>query len=78
MREMPTEGEMKPRDKYSVFDRKVRGYRKGVHSEFYSCPFIFFGVGEDDGDGCEEGWEAWKHERTFVKLLSWEIFVLTR
>ena len=31
--EMPTEGEMLPRDKYSMFDRKEKGYRKGVHSE---------------------------------------------
>ncbi|QIW94533.1 hypothetical protein AMS68_000051 [Peltaster fructicola] len=29
--DMPTEAEMLPRDKYSMFDRKVRGYRKGVH-----------------------------------------------
>jgi hypothetical protein len=29
--EMPTEAEMLPRDKYSMFDKKVRGYRKGVH-----------------------------------------------
>lgn len=30
--EMPTEGEMLPKDKYSVFDRKVKRYRKGIHS----------------------------------------------
>lgn len=29
--EMPTEAEMLPRDKYTMFDKKVRGYRKGVH-----------------------------------------------
>ena len=29
--EMPTESEMLPRDKYTMFDRKARGYRKGVH-----------------------------------------------
>jgi len=29
--EMPTEADMLPRDKYTMFDRKVRGYRKGVH-----------------------------------------------
>ncbi|KAF2159369.1 hypothetical protein M409DRAFT_30119 [Zasmidium cellare ATCC 36951] len=29
--EMPTEQEMLPRDKYTMFDKKVRGYRKGVH-----------------------------------------------
>lgn len=30
--EMPTEQEMLPKDKYSVFDRKVKRYRKGIHS----------------------------------------------
>lgn len=29
--DMPTEQEMLPRDKYSIFDKKVRGYRKSVH-----------------------------------------------
>lgn len=29
--EMPTEAEMLPRDKYTMFDRKAKGYRKGVH-----------------------------------------------
>ncbi|KAF2768355.1 hypothetical protein EJ03DRAFT_344008 [Teratosphaeria nubilosa] len=29
--EMPPEAEMLPRDKYTMFDRKQRGYRKGVH-----------------------------------------------
>jgi hypothetical protein len=31
--EMPTEEEMLPKDKYTVFDRKVKRYRKGLHSE---------------------------------------------
>ncbi|KAG9251522.1 mitochondrial 54S ribosomal protein YmL31 [Emericellopsis atlantica] len=30
-REMPTEAEMLPRDKYTVFDRKAKRYRKGIH-----------------------------------------------
>ena len=30
--EMPTEPEMLPRDKYSMFDRKAKRYRKGIHS----------------------------------------------
>ena len=34
--EMPTEAEMEPRDKYTIFDRKAKGYRKGVHSK--GCP----------------------------------------
>lgn len=33
--EMPTEQEMLPRDKYSMFDRKAKHYRKGVHSWSY-------------------------------------------
>ena len=36
--EMPREEEMRPKDKYTVFDRKVRGYRKGIHSEFLDFP----------------------------------------
>ncbi len=32
--EMPTEQEMRPKDKYTMFDRKEKNYRKGVHSEF--------------------------------------------
>ena len=30
--EMPTEAEMLPRDKYTMFDRKAKRYRKGIHS----------------------------------------------
>ncbi|PFH61031.1 hypothetical protein XA68_18396 [Ophiocordyceps unilateralis] len=29
--EMPTEQEMQPRDKYTIFDRKAKRYRKGIH-----------------------------------------------
>ncbi|ORY12977.1 mitochondrial ribosomal protein subunit L31 [Clohesyomyces aquaticus] len=29
--EMPVEQEMLPKDKYTVFDRKVKRYRKGIH-----------------------------------------------
>lgn len=32
--EMPSEGEMVPKDKYTMFDRKEKRYRKGIHSEF--------------------------------------------
>lgn len=32
--EMPTEQEMMPKDKYTIFDRKEKGYRKGIHSTF--------------------------------------------
>jgi hypothetical protein len=30
--EMPTEPQMLPKDKYTIFDRKVKKYRKGIHS----------------------------------------------
>ena len=30
--EMPTEAEMKPKDKYTIFDKKHKKYRKGLHS----------------------------------------------
>ena len=33
---MPTEAEMLPKDKYTMFDRKVKRYRKGIHSMFCS------------------------------------------
>ncbi|KAL8647254.1 MAG: hypothetical protein Q9226_006509 [Calogaya cf. arnoldii] len=29
--EMPSEEEMRPKDKYTVFDRKEKRYRKGIH-----------------------------------------------
>lgn len=32
--EMPREEEMLPKDKYTMFDRKEKKYRKGVHSTF--------------------------------------------
>ena len=32
--EMPTEAEMRPKDKYTIFDRKEKGYRKGIHSQY--------------------------------------------
>jgi len=31
--EMPKEEEMVAKDKYTVFDRKAKRYRKGIHSE---------------------------------------------
>jgi len=34
--EMPTEAEMLPRDKYTMFDRKAKRYRKGIHSMWLS------------------------------------------
>jgi hypothetical protein len=31
--EMPIEQEMLPKDKYTIFDRKEKKYRKGIHSK---------------------------------------------
>lgn len=31
--EMPREEEMLAKDKYTIFDRKEKKYRKGIHSE---------------------------------------------
>lgn len=35
--DMPTEQEMLPRDKYTMFDRKEKKYRKGIHSKSRRC-----------------------------------------
>lgn len=32
--EMPVEQEMVPKDKYTIFDRKEKKYRKSIRSEF--------------------------------------------
>lgn len=41
--EMPTEAEMLPRDKYTMFDRKAKRYRKGIHSMLFSGTLKCFG-----------------------------------
>jgi len=55
---MPTEEEMLPKDKYTVFDRKVKRYRKGIHSEltFNSGRYL---VGKTDFSlqNCQSGRE---------------------
>jgi hypothetical protein len=33
--EMPTEAEMRPKDKYTMFGRYEKDYRKGIHSESF-------------------------------------------
>ncbi|KJR85853.1 mitochondrial 54S ribosomal protein YmL31 [Sporothrix schenckii 1099-18] len=43
--EMPKEEEMQARDKYTIFDRKAKRYRKGIHSTFG----LLTDEGEDDG-----------------------------
>ncbi|KAG8531377.1 uncharacterized protein KY384_003006 [Bacidia gigantensis] len=48
--EMPTQEEMKPKDKYTIFDRKVKGYRKGVHSEYGPFLVLLLGTAVKTGD----------------------------
>lgn len=40
---MPTEAQMQPRDKYTMFDRKEKRYRKGIHSMLFL--FSRYGMG---------------------------------
>ena len=51
---------MRPRDKYSMFDRKEKGYRKGVHSEFFPLFNLCFVEGSW-GEG------RWMSERWFFR-----------
>lgn len=44
---MPTEAEMLPKDKYTMFDRKEKRYRKGIHSRFWKFGYAVYG---DDAD----------------------------
>ena len=39
--EMPTEAEMLPKDKYTMFDRKAKRYRKGIHSTIHLLPLPY-------------------------------------
>ena len=39
--EMPREQEMLPKDKYTIYDRKEKTYRKGIHSMFFFFSFRF-------------------------------------
>lgn len=43
LEEMPREEEMRPKDKYTMFDRKAKRYRKSVHStSILLCwPYLF-------------------------------------
>jgi hypothetical protein len=43
--EMPTEQEMLPKDKYTVFDRKVKRYRKGIHSKSHTISPWEYAIG---------------------------------
>lgn len=39
--EMPREEEMLPKDKYTIFDRKEKKYRKAIHSAFAAYLVLF-------------------------------------
>jgi hypothetical protein len=43
--EMPVEEEMLPKDKYTMFDRKEKKYRKGIHSMAWSSVLFLSLVG---------------------------------
>lgn len=44
--EMPREEEMLPKDKYSIYDRKERNYRKGIHSKSLClCIALYLRIG---------------------------------
>jgi hypothetical protein len=47
--DMPTEAEMEPRDKYTIFARNERNYRKGGHSKLEPVAAAAAGKGADDG-----------------------------
>ena len=54
--EMPTEAEMLPRDKYTMFSRTAKRYRKGIHSTLirrlgYGADWFILGL------------SAWPHSR---------------
>lgn len=38
--EMPREEEMLAKDKYTIFDRKEKKYRKGIHSMLHAVFFV--------------------------------------
>ena len=51
---MPREGEMRAKDKYTMFDRKEKTYRKGVHSESpEELSFCILKLEAEFGKGCE-------------------------
>ena len=49
--EMPVEQEMVPRDKYTIFDRKEKKYRKSIRSEFL---LVGFSEGGREADNIAE------------------------
>lgn len=42
---MPREEEMLPKDKYTIFDKKERKYRKGIHSKWSTGVLLYVTCG---------------------------------
>lgn len=57
--EMPTEPEMLPKDKYTLFDRKAKKYRKGIHSMLHW---------ESSDEACQALWLTFDY---FTELPKW-------
>ena len=55
--EMPNEQEMVPKDKYTIFDRKAKGYRKGIHSTLNSTSSPLSQPVESGQDGRDDASE---------------------
>ena len=75
--EMPVEQEMLPRDKYTMFDRKEKKYRKGIHSMFAGegCWYVFgFGGFGADDENCRIA----KVDESFAESQSSRILIWDR
>lgn len=70
--EMPSEAEMLPRDKYTLFDRKERRYRKGIHSK--SGPFVLhcYPLVPCDSSGIVTACFSSVFIRRFLAMMQWE------
>ena len=55
--EMPIEQEMVPKDKYTIFDRKEKKYRKSIRSEFLQMEMTRDWWDTDDLQSCQSGRE---------------------
>lgn len=68
--EMPIEQEMLPKDKYTIFDRKEKKYRKGIHSESLAMPvfadYLLMGI-----QNCQSGREFHNESIPLVTDFVW-------
>jgi hypothetical protein len=63
--EMPVEQEMVPRDKYTIFDRKEKKYRKSIRSEFIQIMSSEGRMEADDLQSCQSG-RGYHNESTLL------------